>query len=68
MSYYWSNREELFEKAKQNITIKVVKKKLLSIMKTIKKLWKKRQETSIKIWQMKRKNWKDDIQEIGTIN
>ena len=38
MSYYWSNREELFEKAKLNITIKVVKKKLLSIMKTIKKL------------------------------
>ena len=52
MNYYWFNREEFNIKDKnqrQNITIKAVKKKLLSIMKTIKKLFKKTQKTSIKI-------------------
>ena len=38
MSYYWLNREELLKKAKTKHHNKVVKKKLLSIIKTIKKL------------------------------
>ena len=32
MSFYWFNRQELLQKAKGNITIKKVNKKLLSIM------------------------------------
>ena len=33
MSYYWFNKQEMLEKSKINIIIKVVKKKLLSIIK-----------------------------------
>ena len=36
MSYYWFNRQELLQKAKTDIMIVVVKKKLLNIiLKTV---------------------------------
>ena len=38
MSYYWFNREELLKKQKKSMTIKVIKKKQVSIVKKIKKL------------------------------
>ena len=44
MSYHWLNRQELLKKAKEEYDNKEGKKRLVSIMKTI----KKKLETSIK--------------------
>ena len=51
MNYYWFNRHEILQKAKENYS----KKKLLSIINKTKKLSKKSQDNVIKTCHKKKK-------------
>ena len=64
MSYYWFNRQEILQKAKERYS----KEKLLSIICKIKKLSKKGQKVVIKNCQKKKKTKLNSIKRKDTKN
>ena len=65
MSYFF-NKQTLLQKAKTDIIIVVVEKKLVSVVWQIKMFWKKKQKINIKPCQNKKKKQKENIHEIST--